>query len=183
LSVRKSGIVEVHAGLVPRSLSAAIEHRLGFLTGDTRLVLRAAALLGMRFTATNLAIALHMRMTELIPVLDQATVAGVLIEDGPRLSFRHPLVRAALYEGMAMTVRAAWHAEIGHALADAGASMDDVARQLIAAFDQMTEGDHRPDHWVMDWLSAHGAALVSKASGAAARILDRAVDPADPAAD
>src|SRR5947209_2307582 len=65
LSVRKSGIVEVHAGLVPRSLSAAIEHRLGFLTGDTRLVLRAAALLGMRFTATNLAIALHMRMTEL----------------------------------------------------------------------------------------------------------------------
>jgi DNA-binding NarL/FixJ family response regulator len=174
-----SGIVDVRAGQVPSSLSAAIEHRLGFLTGDTHLVLRAAALLGTRFTATNLATALHRRITDLIPVLDQATVAGVIVEAGARLSFRHPLVRAALYEGMPMTVRAAWHAEIGRALAEAGASMDDVARQLIASFDAPAELDGRPDRWVLDWLSANGASLVSKAPAAAARVLDRIVSATD----
>ncbi|HWC79324.1 MAG TPA: AAA family ATPase [Pseudonocardiaceae bacterium] len=179
LAVRPSGVVEVQAAQVPGSLSAAIEHRLGFLSGDAHLVLRAAALLGMRFTATNLATALHRRMADLIPVLDQATVAGVLIETGTRLSFRHPLVRAALYEGMPMTVRAAWHAEIGHALVERGAPMDDVARQLIAAFDPQAGFDRRPDRWVLDWLSANGASLVSKAPDAAARLLDRVVEPAE----
>ncbi|HEX3828465.1 MAG TPA: AAA family ATPase [Sporichthyaceae bacterium] len=179
LHLRPSGVVEVRAGQAPRSLSAAIEHRLGFLSGDTHLVLRAAALLGMRFTATSLATALHRQMTDLIPALDQATVAGVLVESGPRLSFRHPLVRAALYDGMPLTVRAAWHAEVGHALVDAGAPMDDVARQLIAAFDPPAALDGRPDRWVLDWLSTNGAALVSKAPAAAARILGRIVDPAE----
>jgi DNA-binding CsgD family transcriptional regulator len=179
LAVGPTGIVDVRAGRVPGSLSAVIEHRLGFLSGDARLILRAAALLGVRFTVTNLATALHLGMTDLLPVLDQATMAGVLVEDGPRLRFRHPLVRAALYEGMPMTVRAAWHSEVGRALAEAGAPLDDVARQLLAAFDQPAEFDQRPQRWVLDWLSANGASLVGKAPAAAARILDRIVEPAE----
>lgn len=179
LAVGPSGIVDVRAGQVPSSLAAAIEHRLGFLSGDAHLVLRAAALLGMKFTAANLATALDRRIPDLIPVLDQATVAGVLVAAGARLTFRHPLVRAALYEGMAMTVRAAWHAEIGRALAKAGAPLDDVARQLIAAFDGPDGPNSGVDRWVLDWLSANGASLVSKAPDAAAKILERIVGATD----
>src|SRR6185437_1862787 len=49
------------------------------------------------------------------------------------LGFRHPLIRAALYEEMPAAVRAAWHRDAGRAMAEAGAPADQVARQLLRA--------------------------------------------------
>jgi len=57
----------------------------------------------------------------------------VLAESGRGLWFRHPLIRAALYEEMPAAVRAAWHRDAGRALAEAGAPADRVARQLLRA--------------------------------------------------
>ena len=49
------------------------------------------------------------------------------------LRFRHPLIRAALYDEMPASARAAWHRDAGRAFAAAGVSADRVARQMLRA--------------------------------------------------
>ncbi len=102
------------------SLSAAIADRLGFVAGPVREMLRAAALLGMDFTVPDLAVVLGRDVADLDPLVGQACAVGVLAESGPGLGFRHPLIRAALYEEMPAAVRAAWHRDAGRALAERG---------------------------------------------------------------
>ena len=87
-------------GSIPGSLSAVIADRLGFVAGPVRDVLRAAALLGVDFEISDLAIVLGRGLPDLLPAVDEARVAGVLAESGSSLGFRHPLIRAALYEEM-----------------------------------------------------------------------------------
>ena len=86
-----------------------------------RGVLRAAALLGVDFAVPDLAVVLGKGVADLIPAVDEACAAGVLAESGGGMAFRHPLIRAALYEEMPAPVRAAWHRDAGHALAEASA--------------------------------------------------------------
>ncbi len=81
----------------------------------------------------DLAIVAGRSVVELVPALDEARAAGVLAESGTGMGFRHPLIRAALYEEMPVPVRAAWHRDAGRALAEAGAPADRVARQLLQA--------------------------------------------------
>ncbi len=121
LTVTESGAAELAGGSAPGSLSAAIADRLGFVAGPVRDVLRAAALLGTDFAVTDLAIVLGRNVADLIPAVDEACAAGVLAESGHGLGFRHPLIRAALYDDMTAPVRAAWHRDAAHALAEAGA--------------------------------------------------------------
>ena len=125
------GTAELTSGRAPGSLSAAIADRLGFVPPWVREVLRAAALLGVDFAVPDLATVLHRNVTDLVPALDEARAAGVLAESGSTLGFRHPMIRAALYEEIPAPVRAAWHGEAARALATSGASADRVARQLL----------------------------------------------------
>ena len=133
LTVTEAGAAELAGGSAPGSLSAAIADRLGFVAGPVREVLRAAALLGMDFAVPDLAIVLGRSVADLIPAVDEACAAGVLAESGHGLGFRHPLIRAALYDEMPAPVRAAWHRDAGRALAAAGAPADRVARQMLRA--------------------------------------------------
>ena len=133
LSITEAGAAELAGGSVPGSLSAAIADRLGFVTGPVREVLRAAALLGVDFAVADLAVVLHRSVADLIPAVDEACAVGVLAESGRGLGFRHPLIRAALYDDMPASIRAAWHRDAGRALAEAGAPPDRVARQLLQA--------------------------------------------------
>ena len=115
-----------------------------------REVLRAAALLGVDFAVPDLATVLHRNVTDLVPALGEAQAAGVFAESGTKLGFRHPMIRAALYEEIPAPVRAAWHGEAARALATSGASADRVARQLLPALD----GSSGPmEKWIADWLA------------------------------
>jgi DNA-binding CsgD family transcriptional regulator len=175
LTVTETGAAELTDGSAPGSLSAAIADRLGFVTGPVRDVLRAAALLGAEFAVPDLAIVLGRGVADLIPAVDEACAAGVLAESGTGLGFRHPLIRAALYDEMPGPVRAAWHRDAGRALVAAGASADRVARQLLRA----TGGPGGPaepmDEWMLDWLADAADTLVGQAPGVAAELLERAV--------
>lgn len=153
---------------LPASLSAAIADRIGFLSADVRRVLVAAALLGVGFPVADLAAVLGTRVVDLLPAVQDATVAGVLEDGRIGLSFRHPLVRAALYDEVPESARSAWHGEAARALADSGAGVDRVTRQLLAA-------DDRVPAWVTDWLDEHGATLVAHAPEAAVDLLGRVV--------
>ena len=158
LTVTEAGAAELAGGSAPGSLSAAIADRLGFVAGPVRDVLRAAALLGTDFAVPDLAIVLGRSVADLIPAVDEACAAGVLAESGHGLGFRHPLIRAALYDEMPAPVRAAWHRDAGRALAEAGAPADRVARQMLRAVGGPGGPAEPMDEWMLSWLAAHGGA-------------------------
>lgn len=168
LFVTETGTVETTTGRTPRSLSAAIAERLGFLSESVLDVLRTAALLGADFSAHDLAIVSGEATATLIPSIEDARAAGILTESVDGLAFRHPLIRTALYEQLPVSVRAAWHADAGRALAAAGASVDRVARQLLPA------GDEGRD-WMVHWLVDAAPTLVGHAPKVAVELLRRAL--------
>ena len=187
LTLTEAGAAEL-AGSAPSSLSAAIADRLGFVTGPVREVLRAAALLGTDFAVPDLAIVLGRSVADLIPAVDEACAVGVLAESGHGLGFRHPLIRAALYDDMPAPVRAAWHRDAGRALAEAGAPPDRVARQMLRAAGEgraiqpvNDATEQVVDEWMLDWLARTADTLVGQAPGVAVELLTRAVasSPAD----
>ena len=175
LSVTETGAAELTGGSAPSSLSAAIADRLGFVAGPVREVLRAAALLGTDFAVPDLAIVLGRGVADLVPAVDEACAVGVLAESGRGLGFRHPLIRAALYDDMPAPVRAAWHRDAGRALAEAGAPPDRVARQMLRAVGGPGDATEPVDEWMLDWLSRTADLLVAQAPGVAAELLTRAV--------
>jgi DNA-binding CsgD family transcriptional regulator/tetratricopeptide (TPR) repeat protein len=183
LTVTDTGATELAGDSAPVSLSAAITDRLGFVAGPVREVLRAAALLGMDFAVRDLGTVLGRSVADLIPAVDEACAAGVLAESGHGLGFRHPLIRAALYDEMPAPVRAAWHHDAGRALAEAGAPADRVARQVLHATGGLDGATEPMDEWMLDWLARTADLLVGQAPGVAAELLTRAVAsfPADSA--
>jgi DNA-binding CsgD family transcriptional regulator len=175
LTITETGGAELAGGSAPGSLSAAIADRLGFAAGPVREVLQAAALLGVDFAVSDLAIVLHRGVADLVPVVDEARAAGVLAESGARLGFRHQLIRAALYDEMPASVRSAWHRDAGRALAEAGAPADRVARQMLRAVGGGGGAPEPTDEWMLDWLAGSADLLVGQAPGVAAELLSRAV--------
>jgi tetratricopeptide (TPR) repeat protein len=173
LTIAGGRVAALTVGPTPRSLTAAITDRLGFISGPAREVLRSASLLGVEFAVTDLASLLDRGISDLAGILREACVAGVLAETGNRLRFRHPLIHAALYAEMPAPVRAAWHREAGRALAGAGAPADRVARQLLSAAGEPPEP---MEEWMLSWLADAAAALVSQAPSVAAALLARSLD-------
>ncbi|MFD1151037.1 BTAD domain-containing putative transcriptional regulator, partial [Saccharothrix hoggarensis] len=159
---------------LPGSLLAAVGRSLDFLSEDARQVLRSAALLGVEFRVGELAAVTGRSVLDLASVLEEAVAGAVVVEAGEELAFRHPYLREALYGAMSAPVRAALHRQAAQALAAAGASVDRVAAHLVAEPVPV-------DAWVLDWLTAHHAALAARSPGIAADLLGRATDtdPAD----
>jgi DNA-binding CsgD family transcriptional regulator/Mrp family chromosome partitioning ATPase len=167
-----AGAVELADGPVPGSLIAAISNRLDFLPNDVRKVLQAATMLGAEFLVSDLAIVLNRRVAELVPALDQARAAGVLRDAEERLSFRHPLIRAALYDDITAAMRPAWHQDAAKALAAAGASIHQVATQLLHAVSMPGAGPL--DESLLAWLADSSRTLVAQVPKLAIELLRQA---------
>jgi tetratricopeptide (TPR) repeat protein len=175
VTVTGAGTAELTNSCAPGSLSAAIADRLGFVSGPVREVLRAAALLGVDFAMRDLAVVLGRDVRELIPAVDEARAAGVLAESGNGLGFRHPLIRAALYDEIPVPVRTEWHRDAGRALAEGGAPPYRVARQLLQAFGGPGAATEPMDEWILAWLARTAGPLVGQAPQVAAELLRQAV--------
>jgi tetratricopeptide (TPR) repeat protein len=191
----------LRAGAVPRSLAAAIASRLDYVSVPTRDILQAATVLGVEFDVADLAVILARAVPDLVSVIHEACIAGVLTDSGARLRFRHPLIHRALYESITVPSKAERHFNAARALARTGAPADRVARQLLRAADSSadspagTAGDEReagPDSrpaeglarrdavvrledWALAWLALSARLLVSQAPQVAGRLLRLAV--------
>jgi DNA-binding NarL/FixJ family response regulator len=174
LTVTSAGRLDLASGRAPASLSAAIADRLDFLSAPTREVLQAAALLGVDFAVPDLTIVLERHIPDLMPAIDEARAAGVLTNSIGGLSFRHPLIQAALYDSMPASMRAEWHRRTGRALAHALAPIDRVARQLMGAFAGPGPADPMDD-WLLSYLTDTADLLVAQAPQVAADLLRYAV--------
>jgi DNA-binding CsgD family transcriptional regulator len=155
---------------VPDSLLQAIGNRLGSLSDVMMRTLRWAAVLGPEFSVTDLETVAGQDTGKLVQVVAEAMEAGIIAEAGPRLAFRHGLIRQVLQERMGAPERALLHQQAAHALAKAGARPERVATQLVAA-SQFTRDWVRD--WVRDWLAQAAPLLSYRAPLLAADLLRR----------
>ena len=153
---------------VPISLTAVIGDRLDVLADNVVAALRWAAVLGAEFSVADLEVVSGRSATDLMDVVDTALGGGVLAEAGPRLRFRHGLIRQVLYERMPAGPRAALHVRAARALADADAGPGRVAAQLTAA-GRIPGTDLDP--WVVEWLAGAAPALTYLAPAVAADLI------------
>jgi DNA-binding SARP family transcriptional activator/tetratricopeptide (TPR) repeat protein/DNA-binding CsgD family transcriptional regulator len=154
--------------LAPATMTAAITGRLGFLSEPTTSVLRWAALLGGEFDLGDLAVVVGTPVTDLMSTLDEAIAAGVLTDAGPRFVFRHALVRDAIYATMPVAVRVALHRQVAQLLDAAGADLERVAGQLLAAPTTV-------DPWMIEWLLTNTPVIAGRIPTVTVELLARAV--------
>ncbi len=168
------GAAEVDVAAVdvaPESLLAAVRGTLSFLTGDTRAVLRSAALLGHEFAVTDVATVTGRSPYDLVQVFAEAVHAHVVVDAGAQLAFRHPFLRQALYDTIPAPLRATLRRHAAEALAGAGATVTRVAEQLTAEPVEV-------DPWVVDWLVAQHADLIHRAPAVADDLIGKVLDTA-----
>ncbi|MFF4496498.1 AAA family ATPase [Streptomyces sp. NPDC001546] len=130
---------------------ASFRDTIAELPGDVRLLLLTAAADSSRDLASVLA-AVDALGGDGPQALEAAERAGLLHVDGARAAFRHPLVRAAAYQGAASVQRTRVHRELAARAADA---------------------DVRAHHLALAALGPD-AAVAAEVAGAADRARDRA---------
>ncbi|ORA99232.1 cyclase [Mycolicibacter minnesotensis] len=132
---------------VPATVQATIEARIDKLPGRAKRTLSAASVIGARFEAQLLpALGVDADFDELLhaELIDQ-----VRFTPSAEYAFRHPLIRAVVYESQLRSDRADWHRKLAAAIeAGAPASVDDNAA-LIAEHLQAAGDLHAAYAWHM----------------------------------
>jgi DNA-binding SARP family transcriptional activator len=172
-AVTRDGDTAELRGPAPDSTAAtlfdAVDGRLGYLSAQTRTMLNWAALLGAEFIATDVAAVTNRSATELARSFEEAIEAGILVDAGAHLEFRHSLVHDVFYARLRGPARDALHEQAARALAAAGAPVARVARQLAAA-------PAAAPSWMAEWLAEHHHVLSNRAPLVAVELLERVVD-------
>jgi len=154
---------------VPATLHAAIGARIDRLGTGAKKTINAAAVIGLRFTATLLT------GLEVDSVLDELTKAELIdqVRFTPRAeyAFRHPLIRAVAYESQLKSDRAQLHRRLAAAIEVGDPQSADENAALIAEHLE-TAGDlHAAYRWHMraaEWLRPRDA-LAARARWESAR--------------
>jgi DNA-binding CsgD family transcriptional regulator len=162
--------------LGPRRISTAVLLRVGRLPDPAPALARAVAVLGEHAELRSAAVLAGLDPLEGGRIADALADAGVLEAARP-LRFVHPIVRMAIHDDIPPSERAAAHARAARVLADAGASADSVAGQLLLS-------DPVGDPWVVDRLRVAAVrALARGAPDEAVRSLRRAMREPPPDAE
>ncbi len=161
---------------LPGRLRTAAQRRLGELTRRTRLLLEIMAVLGDSFQLDDAADMLGEPPAGLLPLVNEALAAGILIAGGQAFSFRQPLVWRAAAEAVPVPARHALHRQFGEILLGRGDSALTAASHLV-------EGARRGDPAATAGLDRAVAQVLGSAPGTAADLAVRALEltlPDDP---
>jgi predicted ATPase len=82
---------------VPTGLTKTVLDGLRSLPHETLETLQAAAIVGQRFSITELGLIMPSRVADVVAALNPALEAGVIACDDNDLAFRHDLIREAIY--------------------------------------------------------------------------------------
>ncbi|MDT7683426.1 MAG: hypothetical protein QOG57_3736 [Pseudonocardiales bacterium] len=128
---RKSPAADSDSGL-PSQLIIGVRNVLAPLPAEAVNLVRVGSVLGRCFTADDAAALLDGSAERLVlPNLELLERAGVLDDDGQTLTFRHDLLRQAVYEDVPPTVRKAMHRAAARHLNRAGRTPIDAAAHLL----------------------------------------------------
>jgi DNA-binding CsgD family transcriptional regulator/tetratricopeptide (TPR) repeat protein len=130
--VTTSGQARLRSAHVPRRVQAAVRDSLDGLGAATRQLLETAAVLGRSFRLEDAAAMLGTPPAALLPAVNEALTAGVLVATQDALTFRHELVWQAVSETLPVPVRQALHRQIGEILLARGGSAASAAAHLLS---------------------------------------------------
>ena len=172
----RDGVVDADTASVPVAFRGSVVRYLRFL-GEARLsLLRWAAVLGSHFSPDALTTVSGEPIAAVLEVMDDAAQAGIVVQEGDRLAFRHDLHREALYEDMGVAAQRSRHLAAGRALAEGGGAPLEIAFHFVRA--PATE-----DATAVYWLLAAARQTIDNTTKS--ELLDSAVQrlaPTDPRA-
>lgn len=116
---------------LPRRVQEIARTGLARLSPHTRRLLQVAAVLGRSFRVDDLADMLGDPPSRLLPAIDEAEAAGVLVPVGEQLTFRHDLLWQAVTETVTLPVRQALHRQAAEMLLRRGGSAIPAAAHLM----------------------------------------------------
>lgn len=159
---------------VPRTVREIQAARLDHVSHDCREVLELAAVIGAEFHLPLLGEVLGMELTTLLALLDEAVDAGLVREVGNgRFTFTHPLLAAALHEGLDVSRRVGMHERVGLVLEAAPGPRDlsALAHHFMSALSVTTAPR------AIDYCAAAAAeAMSALAYSDAARLYEQAME-------
>ena len=153
----------------PPSLRLTVLHRLSFCPPETLQLLSRAAIFGVRFDPVELSHLAMCSVGEVVSALAEVKEAGLLVDDGARLAFRHEVVAAALYNDIPPSLRRALHRGAARLLLGS-APPGVVAEHLMRAMGG--PGDEE----ALAWLIEDARRLAAYAPASAVDLLERALD-------
>jgi predicted ATPase len=113
------------AGDLPQSVRAALLEELGGLSATAKVCSQAAAVLGDSFEAGMVAVVAQTSEAQALAALDEVAERDLVRQIGSarRYQFRHPLVRAAIYQSAGAGWRIEAHSRAADVLALRGAPL------------------------------------------------------------
>ncbi|MGW6281352.1 ATP-binding protein [Kribbella sp. NPDC055071] len=118
--------------LLPSSLQQRLRGWLTEVEPPTRQLLDVASIFGRTFDLPSVAKVLDRRVAELLPAVQEALGAGLLVEAGTQLEFQHDLIREAVYGALPLAVRRDLHRDAADAVLATGGSISDAAAHTIS---------------------------------------------------
>ncbi|MEZ4571441.1 MAG: AAA family ATPase [Thermomicrobiales bacterium] len=131
---------------VPVLLRQVLETRLGRVSDNARETLAQASVIGQEVDIGLWRQLADLSETQLLSIVDEASASALieLADDGQRLSFRHALIREALYDEILPPRRKILHLRVAEALLDTcDPDPDAVAHHFQQA------GDPRAGEWLI----------------------------------
>ena len=132
---------------MPQLVRQVLDSRLARLSQDALRRLQVAAVIGADVSYDLWQAVSEAADEELVETIEQALAARLVEEsaDGRAFSFRHALIREALYSGLIAPRRRIWHLRIGEAMsARRDADPEPVAYHFLQA------GDDRAADWLIE---------------------------------
>ncbi len=154
---------------LPHTLPLTILRRVSFLPPGTLEVLRVAAVLGREFSVAELSMVTGRTAVALLPELDGALRAGLLVESPMGLAFRHELMRESIYHDLAAVLRQGMHREVAKVLTAAGAPVSRVADHLFL-------GASAADPEARRWLRQAASEAAPRSPAVAVKLCQRAFE-------
>jgi ATP/maltotriose-dependent transcriptional regulator MalT len=124
------GIATVTAGDLPAHFRAAAAQRLREFSAEARRLLEAGSVFGRPFTLHEAAGLAGQPAVDMLGAAEEAMRAGILVDTGPELAFRHDLLREAVYNSLPGSARQVFHREAATVLQAEGRPAVEIAEHL-----------------------------------------------------
>ncbi|MGW9028587.1 helix-turn-helix transcriptional regulator [Streptomyces sp. NPDC055722] len=127
----EGGVANLLHDSIPGGFRRSAAARLDRLPEDAVRLLQIGSVLGREFDLGTAARMLGKQVGSLLSGVEAALNAGLLSADGPRLAFRHDLIRQAVHENLPLAVRTALHREAADTLRSIGARSAELAWHVV----------------------------------------------------
>jgi DNA-binding CsgD family transcriptional regulator/tetratricopeptide (TPR) repeat protein len=156
-----------NGGSLPSQLITSVRNRLTTLPPEARSVLQIASVIGRSFSIAEAAAVLGLPMMHVLSSIEAAWRAGILEDGGDRATFRHDLLRQAVYEDLSPSLRDALHRAVADHLLAVGHSPLEAAPHILAG---APSGDHKS----VETLREAAQKVVGAMPSVAADLIERA---------